>query len=45
MEMHGVPRDDVVATLTSAGARVIDVVPDDQAGYHWVGFRYAASKA
>jgi ubiquinone/menaquinone biosynthesis C-methylase UbiE len=44
MEMHGVARDDVIATLTSAGARVIDIVSDDQAGYHWVGFRYAATK-
>ena len=44
MEGHGLPRDEVVAFLTSAGGDVVDVCEDGSAGPQWRGYRYCVRK-
>ncbi len=44
MEMHGIERERVVQLLESAGARVLEIAPDESAGKPWVCFRYFATK-
>jgi SAM-dependent methyltransferase len=44
IEMYGAPPECVVETLSSAGARVIDIRPDHSGGAAWPGLRYAATK-
>jgi SAM-dependent methyltransferase len=44
MEMYGVPRNTVVRDLETAGARVIEVTPDNAAGPEWESFLYAITK-
>jgi SAM-dependent methyltransferase len=44
VEMNAVPRDEVLAILAEAGARVLDVVEDDAAGSGWISLRYAATR-
>jgi SAM-dependent methyltransferase len=45
LAMHGVPKERVLALLTDAGARVLDVEENRAAGSGWVSFRYAVTKA
>jgi trans-aconitate methyltransferase len=44
MDMYGTPRDRVVRLVEEAGARIIDVQADSQAGPHWIGHRYYIRK-
>jgi len=44
IEMHGIPRDEMVAFLKENGARVLDVQQDTSAGGGWTSFRYYAVK-
>jgi SAM-dependent methyltransferase len=44
MEMHAVPRADVEALLTAAGARVLDVRRVHHCGPTWLAFRYDATR-
>jgi SAM-dependent methyltransferase len=44
MEMHFVPREEVLALLAACGARVVEVAPDGSAGRAWESFRYVAAK-
>jgi SAM-dependent methyltransferase len=44
MELHGLPREQVVAVLRAAGGRVVEVRPDDALGRDWQAFRYVAVK-
>jgi SAM-dependent methyltransferase len=44
VEMYELPREQVVATLAQAGARLIDVVENDAAGPGWISLRYTATK-
>jgi SAM-dependent methyltransferase len=44
LDVHAVPRDDVLALLANGGATVLDVVDDASAGPGWISFRYAATK-
>jgi SAM-dependent methyltransferase len=43
-EMHAIPREIVVAALTSAGARVVEIRRDLAAGLGWRSLRYTATK-
>jgi len=43
MEMHGIPRDKVVALIQNSGARVL-LVDEDFWATGWYGFRYYATK-
>ncbi len=45
MELHGLPREEVVALLRGAGGRVVEVTPDDALGSDWHAYRYVAVKA
>jgi SAM-dependent methyltransferase len=45
VEMNAVPRDEVLALLDAAGARVVDVAEDDAAGSGWISLRYTATRA
>lgn len=44
MEGHGLPRDEVVALLTSTGGDVVDVCDDGSAGAGWPSYRYCVRK-
>jgi ubiquinone/menaquinone biosynthesis C-methylase UbiE len=44
IEMHGAPRASVLETLERAGARVLEVQPDETMATRWPGWRYAATK-
>jgi SAM-dependent methyltransferase len=44
MEMHGVPRSEVVATVETAGGRVVAAIDDNMAGPDWVSYRYVVEK-
>ena len=44
LEMNAIPRPQVEAILEAAGAEVIAVVADGNAGPDWVGYRYFATK-
>jgi SAM-dependent methyltransferase len=44
MEMHALPRDEVVAILERAGARVVAVRDDRSAGLGWQSLRYTATR-
>lgn len=44
MEMHALPREEVVALLEAAGARVLDVQRDSYAGPAWISLRYLATR-
>jgi SAM-dependent methyltransferase len=44
IEMHGVPRGDVLSALAMAGGEVIDVQRDHLAGPEWESFRYAITR-
>jgi SAM-dependent methyltransferase len=45
MEMHWIPRPAVVATLESAGGRVLDVQANESAGPDFESYRYAVARA
>jgi SAM-dependent methyltransferase len=45
MEGHGIPRDELVAVLSSLGGEVLAVVDDESAGPAWVSFRYFVRRA
>lgn len=42
LEMHGIPRSEVLALLGDNGAELVAVLPDESAGPDWVSFRYVA---
>ncbi len=44
VEMNAVPREQVLAILDGAGARVLEVVEDDAAGSGWISLRYSATR-
>jgi len=44
MELHGVPRDEVVAIAIESGAEVVDVTEDPCAGPGWASYRYILRK-
>jgi SAM-dependent methyltransferase len=44
IDMHGIPRNRIVALLSESGARVLDVQEDTSAGGGWTSFRYCATK-
>jgi SAM-dependent methyltransferase len=44
MELHGLPRDEVVALLRGAGGRVVEIRPDDALGRDWDSYRYVVVK-
>ena len=45
IEMHGIPRDEVVAHVEANGGRVVDVQPNTNAGPSWIAFRYCVARA
>jgi SAM-dependent methyltransferase len=45
MEMYGIPKEEVLETITAAGGRTVDVEPDFSAGVEWTSFRYCVTKA
>jgi SAM-dependent methyltransferase len=45
MEMHGVPKAQVIDLLRMSGGQVIDVQRYDVAGDQWVSYRYCVTKA
>jgi SAM-dependent methyltransferase len=42
MEMHGVPREEVIASIEAAGGRVLEAKPDGAAGPSFESYTYAA---
>ncbi len=42
MEMHGLPKRNVIGLLERNGGRVLDVQPYPAAGPQWISYRYAA---
>jgi SAM-dependent methyltransferase len=44
MEMHAVPREDVLAIVEQHGGETIAVLQDQAAGPEWVSFRYVVQK-
>jgi hypothetical protein len=44
MEMHCVPRDEVLSVVHAAGARVIDVADFVDAGEGFTSFRYVITR-
>jgi SAM-dependent methyltransferase len=38
--MHGIPRDQIVAFVTSRGAELLHCESDDRGGREWAGYRY-----
>lgn len=44
MELHGIPREQVVALLRSAGGRLVDVQRHDVCGPAWRSYRYVLTK-
>jgi FkbM family methyltransferase len=44
MEMHGIPKPEILELLKACGATVVDV-RDDQNATGWVGYRYCVTKA
>lgn len=45
IEMHAVPREQVIEILLEAGATIVDVQPDSWAGPEWESYRYCARKS
>ncbi|MGC9947875.1 MAG: class I SAM-dependent methyltransferase [Bryobacteraceae bacterium] len=45
MELYGVEKDQVIGVLSSSGARVLDILPDDSAEAKWLAFKYFATKS
>lgn len=45
MEMHAIPRTEVIAWLERSGAQVLDVQSNDAAGRHITSYRYLATPA
>ena len=45
MEVCGIPRETVLACLTSSGGQIVDVAPDASAGPQWHSFLYCVRKA
>jgi ubiquinone/menaquinone biosynthesis C-methylase UbiE len=44
MEMHSVPKDEVIACLEEHGGKIIQVEDDHSAGPDWMSFRYFVTK-
>ena len=44
IEMHAVPRAEVLRILQAGGAEPVAVLDDSSAGYEWVSFTYVAQK-
>jgi SAM-dependent methyltransferase len=45
MEMHAIPKDEVIAWLEAHGGKIIQVKGDDSAGPNWVSYRYFVTKS
>ena len=45
MTMHPIAKQEVVGLLEGAGARMVDISPDDSAGDGWICYRYCATKS
>lgn len=45
MEMHGIPREEVIRLLEEHGGKVVDVQADGWAGYDWSSFTYYVVKS
>ncbi len=43
-EMHGLPKDEVIQLIHTAGGSILSVDPDRSAGDAWTSFRYCATK-
>jgi ubiquinone/menaquinone biosynthesis C-methylase UbiE len=44
MEMHSIPKDEVIAWLLRHGAKILQAMDDTSAGPNWVSFRYFVTK-
>ncbi len=44
MEMHGIPKEDVVSLIRDCGAQVLQIHRDCAAGREWQSFRYYVTK-
>ncbi len=44
VEMHTIPKGEVVQAVEAAGGRILDIVADPNAGPEWPGYRYAVLK-
>jgi hypothetical protein len=44
MEMHAVPREEVLALLARSGLDVLDVDEDDASGPGWISLSYMATR-
>jgi hypothetical protein len=44
LRIHGVPRDEVIGIIESAGGRLVDVAKDGCAGPEWRSYRYCVLK-
>jgi SAM-dependent methyltransferase len=45
MEMHAIPKDEVIAWLEAHSGKIIQVKRDDSSGPNWVSYRYFVTKA
>ena len=44
MEMHAIPKDEVLELIRCCGGKIVDVREDRWAGPEWIGFRYCVTK-
>ena len=44
IDMHGIPREEVVGVVEECGGAVVDVLEDTSAGGGWTSFLYCARK-
>jgi len=44
MEMHTIPREEIIDLLEQSGAAIKDIQPDKEAGLAWISYRYLAQK-
>lgn len=44
MEMHWVKKERVIHAIEKSGGRILNIMPDYDAGKNWVGYRYFATK-
>jgi hypothetical protein len=44
MDMHGIDKEAVIATIDDSGCVIVDIQEDYSAGVQWESFRYCATK-
>ena len=44
MEMHGINRQEMIQFLEANGGRILQVLPNQIAGPHWISLRYYVTK-